>query len=705
MDSPIAETPKEAARRFSGSILEKGFEPVALHAYTDIMGLPLYWRIRAKHPVTGEKWIRPLRLGDNGYELGEPQFTDGKPLYALQRIAANPNAMVWILEGELKVDELNRLGLVASTSGGATSAKTVNAEILRGRTVRIWPDNDAAGTAYASEWAEILAGLGCTVTSIDVDALGLDKGGDTVDWLRMHPDANQDDVEALSTCEVIAKTAKANESDDWPVPQPLVTKVEPEAYPLDALPATIHAAVIEVQAFTKAPIAMVALSAMSALSLAIQAQVDIERAHGLTGPCSLFGLVIADSGERKSTCDGKFTNSIREYEAQQAEIAKPLIREYNAALGAWEAKRNGIRDRIRQCAKDSKPTQEYEERLRDLENHEPIKPKVPRLIYADATPEALTHSLYKNWPSGGVVSAEAGSVLGAHGMGSESVMRNLAMFNQLWDGNPLTIDRRTSESYTVRGARLTIALQVQEATLRDFLDRSGTLARGTGFLARFLLAWPESTQGYRAFTEPPKSSPAMGGFNQRITKILNLSLPLNADGTLSPVMLTLSPDAKAAWVAYHDEIERELKSSGELYDVRDVAAKSADNVARIAALFHFFESNQTSEVGFDSINGAIRIATWHLKESRRFFGEIALPKVLTDAAKLETWLIQYCKRDNVLCVPVAALMQTGPVSLRRKDVHDLAIRELAALNRLRFVTNAPKKLLELNPAIIKDGKS
>ena len=123
MDSPIAETPKEAARRFSGSILEKGFEPVALHAYTDIMGLPLYWRIRAKHPVTGKKWIRPLRLGDNGYELGEPQFTDGKPLYALQRIAANPDAMVWLLEGEQKSDELNRLGLVATTSGGATSAK------------------------------------------------------------------------------------------------------------------------------------------------------------------------------------------------------------------------------------------------------------------------------------------------------------------------------------------------------------------------------------------------------------------------------------------------------------------------------------------------------------------------------------------------------------------------------------------------------
>jgi putative DNA primase/helicase len=217
------------------------------------------------------------------------------------------------------------------------------------------------------------------------------------------------------------------------------------------------------------------------------------------------------------------------------------------------------------------------------------------------------------------------------------------------------------------------------------------------------LAWPESTQGYRAFTEPPENWPAMEVFNQRIAEILNLPLPQCADRTLSPVLLTLTPDAKAAWIAYHDAIECELKDSGELYDVRDVAAKSADNAARIAALFHVFESNQSNEVSIDSLNGATRVAAWHLNESRRFFGEIALPGVLKEAARLETWLIAYCKRENALCVPVTALQQTGPVSLRRKEAHDPAIRELSALNRLRIVTNAPKKLLELNPAIIKGG--
>jgi putative DNA primase/helicase len=58
-------------------------------------------------------------------------------------------------------------------------------------------------------------------------------------------------------------------------------------------------------------------------------------------------------------------------------------------------------------------------------------------------------------------------------MGQESIMRNLAIYNPLWDGADLPTDRQTSESFIVRGARLTIALQVQEVTHRVFLNASG----------------------------------------------------------------------------------------------------------------------------------------------------------------------------------------------------------------------------------------
>ena len=36
-----------------------------------------------------------------------------------------------------------------------------------------------------------------------------------------------------------------------------------------------------------------------------------------------------------------------------------------------------------------------------------------------------------------VLSAEAGAVFGAHGMGQDTILRNLALLNVLWDGGEI----------------------------------------------------------------------------------------------------------------------------------------------------------------------------------------------------------------------------------------------------------------------------
>ncbi len=47
-------------------------------------------------------------------------------------------------------------------------------------------------------------------------------------------------------------------------------------------------------------------------------------------------------------------------------------------------------------------------------------------MLGDETSESLAWRLATGWPSAGVISSEAGSVLGAHAMGSDAVMKNLA---------------------------------------------------------------------------------------------------------------------------------------------------------------------------------------------------------------------------------------------------------------------------------------
>jgi len=309
----------------------------------------------------------------------------------------------------------------------------------------------------------------------------------------------------------------------------------------------------------------------------------------------------------------------------------------------------------------------------------------------------LAYDLANKWPSGGVVSAEAGIVFGSHGMGKDSVMRNLATLNQLWDGASLKIDRKTSESFAVRGARLTVALQVQTETINNFFEKSGALARGTGFLARFLISWPVSTQGYRPFTEAPDNWPKLAAFNRRITEILNISAPISEDGVLIPQMMTLTPEAKVAWIDFHDGIESQLASGGLLFDVRDVASKIADNATRLAALFHVFDSG-VGAISEDAFDRASTIVAWHLNESRRFFGEIALPIEIANAARLNDWLIEYCMQNKTHYVSKRYAQQYGNV---RDSVRlDAAIAELESLDRIQIRKDGKKISICINPKIL-----
>jgi putative DNA primase/helicase len=487
----------------------------------------------------------------------------------------------------------------------------------------------------------------------------------------------------------------------WPDPLPLTVKMDPEPYPVDALPPTVRAAVEEVAAFVKAPLPLVAASALSALSIAIQAHADAKRAERLQGPSGVYLLTIADSGERKSTCDGFFTQAIRDYEAEQAERAKPRFSAYHTALEAWDAERDGIKERIRQMARGGTPTEERKEALRTLDSHKPKPPRIPRLLYSDATPEALAYNLANHWPSGGVLSSEAGIVFGAHGMGKESLMRNLSLLNLLWDGSSVPIDRRSKESFTVTGARMTVALQVQEPTLREFLERSGAQARGSGFLSRFLVAWPESTQGMRTFTEAPTAWPHLNEFNRRIAAILAQPVLLDEHGALQPFIVALSPEAKTDWRAYHDAVEAQLAIGGALHDVRDVASKSADNAARLAVLFQVFEYGESVAVTVENMKAACCLAAWHLNESRRYFGEMSLPSELAGAARLDDWLVSYCRQQQIQSVPIGFIQNSGPNRLRTKPQLESAIRELIALNRVRLVKNKGKaRTIEVHPILL-----
>jgi putative DNA primase/helicase len=184
MNAPsVIEDPKLAARRLMANKLKEGYTPEALHTYTDTEGNALYWRIRLKHQSL-DKVIRPMALINGKYDLKEPSFNHGeKPLYNLHKLASESDQDVFIVEGEKCADVLNKLGLLATTSGGADSIRATSFEILAGRELIIWPDNDSAGSKWQTDLIDKLQALNCNIKLVDIEALNLTAKGDCVDWL------------------------------------------------------------------------------------------------------------------------------------------------------------------------------------------------------------------------------------------------------------------------------------------------------------------------------------------------------------------------------------------------------------------------------------------------------------------------------------------------------------------------------------------
>ena len=165
---------------------------------------------------------------------------------------------------------------------------------------------------------------------------------------------------------------------------------------------------------------------------------------------------------------------------------------------------------------------------------------------------------------------------------------------------------------------------------------------------------------------------------------------------LVPPLIGMTPDCRRAWIEYHDAIESELADGGELYDVRDVASKSADNAARLAGLFQLLAGGGL--ITLESFASAARVAAWHLSESRRFFGELALPAELADAARLDSWLVDYCRRERVQAISRRTVRQRCPV--RDSARLDAAIRELAELDRVQVWRDGRRVLIAVNPELV-----
>lgn len=160
---------------------------------------------------------------------------------------------------------------------------------------------------------------------------------------------------------------------------------------------------------------------------------------------------------------------------------------------------------------------EINDPLQELIEHEakqPQRPKAFRIIYEDSTLEALTFGLKNDSPYAYLGSSEGGVLM------NSALMSNTPVLNAIWSGDDVTVTRKTTDSYTLSGVRLTTHIMIQPQALKRFMDKSQNVVRGNGFLSRFLVCFPMPLSGGRKTNGIRYEKEFINQFNQRIEELL-----------------------------------------------------------------------------------------------------------------------------------------------------------------------------------------
>jgi len=465
---------------------------------------------------------------------------------------------------------------------------------------------------------------------------------------------------------------------------PDISGTQNEPYPVHFLPPLIQNAVSEAQRNVQAPVEFVAAAALAAISLACQDRIDVRRRVGLEGPTSLNLVVISESGERKSSVYNIFMDAIHKYEEKKDKELELVIKKFHAEYSRWKDELSGKKSAIKLSSKKNEPLDELNKQHDEILSREPIEPKVPKLIMNNATVEGIEDTLHSRWPSSGLVSDEGGVIF------ESRALNKLGDLNKLWDGKELHVTRKKKEdSFVLRDVRFSFFAMVNSDTFKNFLDKKGELSRDNGFLARCLFAYPVSTKGTRFIYNTDLPHQYVDDFCKRLSDILNSEKPT------SRLMLEFSPEALNAWVNFYNNVEADQLKCGLLYDISDFATKISENVARLAALFHYFDG-KTGAIGVETIKQAIRICAWYMCEFKRLF---SVPDKefceMADAALLEKFLIGLCQRMRGKdCIEKNRITQGVPEPLRsnkkRRDDALLALEEAGKVRVVQFPNSKTK---------------
>lgn len=460
------------------------------------------------------------------------------------------------------------------------------------------------------------------------------------------------------------------------------------AFPsLESMP-LMGAAVKEIHKNVKAPQSLVFSSVLSALSLVLQGLFDVRKPIGGSSvPVSMYLLVVAESGERKTAVEDVVFKAVKAFQKKrQNEYCEKLSR-WEALNKARETERKVVLKRLSKNFENGISGGAERAWLIQYELERPKKPRRFKMLYEDSTPEALFAGLYRDLPTAGLIASEGGSVLNGRALG------DVKKLSSIWSGSESNIDRVTTESFVLDDVRLTISIMTQETELNLFKKRRGDQARGSGFWARFLVCQPESTQGTRFIQNTSLSWGHVDRFSKRILGFLNDNECLLNEVAATRTVISFSNEAAERWIEFTNKVESMIGAHGLFEGAGDHASKLADNVARLAALIHCFEGFE-GDISVDVVSLSIDVCSWYSRHFIKLFN--SRPQVEVDADELVEWLKKYEIKHGRF-VTKNHVRQFGPNCIRNKTRLDSALELIHSRGVIGFQSLGRSLGIDLTP--------
>ncbi|WP_426778642.1 YfjI family protein [Pseudomonas aeruginosa] len=402
-----------------------------------------------------------------------------------------------------------------------------------------------------------------------------------------------------------------------------------EDWPLFHEHSLLESAVAEAARELQVSREMAMMCAFGAMATACQGHVDVQMPTGYRVPTSLMLLTIADSGERKTVTQKYFFEAISALNDAAYRAHEDALVDYRIQHELWKTHKRHVDRMYSKCAakEDEAATQAALEVVAKHVRAEPQPTRSGKFLYEDTTPPALVQMLYENTPNGCLLTSEANSIFSGKALGE------LDKLNTLWDGSSVIVDRISREGFVLQNARLTLSLMAQPSVISRFMGKRGEEARGTGFLARFLVAKPRPMAGQRS--QPNLSAlQRKQAFNARIRERLgSLTSP-------DRQVVHFSEAAANLWYQYSRQLENQMQENGLYHYLKDHASKLVENASRLAAILHVFERSSETDIEIDSLTLGF---CWKFAQncSRHFIEHLANePQIVTDANHLAHYLLQ-----------------------------------------------------------------